>query len=344
MLAGLKAIDWIGSLTITSGILMFLLGLQFGGVTYPWGSKTVVCLIVFGVVAVSIFIIVEWMLARYPIIPMHLYTSLSNLATLLVVFFHGCLFTQGTYFLPLYFQSVLGATPLLSGVWLLPFALALSLSSIATGIYIKKTGRYLDCIRFGFAFSVLGYGLFYNLPDSKLWAKIIIYQIICGIGTGPNFQAPLIALQSSVSAQDNATVTASFGLTRNLASSIAVVIGSAAFSNRMTKQQALLQAMLGNTIASRLSGNAAQANVFIIDELSSSQQKVARHAFYTSVRSIWIESVSLAAAGFLSCLLIVGKKLNKAHEEVKTGLQAEEERRRIAIELKKGKQQQNMKA
>lgn len=319
---------------------MFLLGLQFGGVTHPWSSAIVLCLIIFGVITIIIFVMVEWMVARYPIIPMHLYTNISNLATLLVVFFHGCLFIQGAYFLPLYFQSVLGAEPLLSGVWLLPFALSLALSSVATGIYIKKTGRYLDCIRFGLVFSVLGYGLFNNLPESRVWSKIIIYQIIAGVGTGPNFQAPLIALQSSVSAQDNATVTASFGLTRNLAASIGVVIGSAAFSNRMTKQQPLLQATLGNAIASRLSGNAAQANVFLLDGLSSSQQQVARHAFYTSVQGIWIETVCLAAAGLIACLFISRKKLNKTREEVKTGLEGEEERRRIAHELRKGKQEQ----
>lgn len=191
---------------------MLLLGLQLGGTTYTWDSSTVICLIVFGIVTFVVFAIVEWYFARHPILPLHLYTNISNLATLLVVFFHGVTFTQASYFLPLYFQSVLGAEPLLSGVWLLPFAISLSMSSMATGIYIKKTGRYLDCIRLGFVLSVLGSGLLYDLPDSTAWAKIILYQIITGIGLGLNFQPPLIALQSNVSPQHNAAATASFSL------------------------------------------------------------------------------------------------------------------------------------
>jgi len=38
---GIKAIDWLGSLTIVGGTLMLLFGLEFGGVTYPWASATV---------------------------------------------------------------------------------------------------------------------------------------------------------------------------------------------------------------------------------------------------------------------------------------------------------------
>ncbi|KIX01920.1 uncharacterized protein Z518_07859 [Rhinocladiella mackenziei CBS 650.93] len=197
VIPALKAIDWLGSLSITGGTIMFLLGLQMGGVTHPWKSATVVC--------------IEWRVALYPIIPKHLLTGGRQLAVFSLDFSHGAVFMQTCFFLPLYFQAVLNASPLLSGVWLLLYALSLSLSSVATGIYIKKTGRYFDCIIFGATVSVLGQGLLYELPSSRAWAKIIIYQIIAGVGAGPNFQAPLIVLQNLVPRQDNATATATFG-------------------------------------------------------------------------------------------------------------------------------------
>jgi len=93
---------------------------------------------------------------------------------------------------------VLGATPILSGVWLLPTALSLSFVSAFTGIYIRKTGQYLPPIWAGFIVMTLGFGLFIDLGVSANWAKIICYQIVAGIGVGPDFQAPLIALQSLV--------------------------------------------------------------------------------------------------------------------------------------------------
>jgi hypothetical protein len=183
---------------MVSGVVMVLLGLEFGGITYPWSSATVLCLIIFGVVVVGLFFLIEWRVAPYPLMPLDLFSKRSNLAALSTCFFHAYVFIAGNYFLPLYFQAVLGATPILSGVYLLPQAVALSFMSMFTGIFIKKTGKYLPLIWCGMALMALGFGLFIDLDVNSSWAKIIIYQIIAGIGVGPNFQSPLIALQSLV--------------------------------------------------------------------------------------------------------------------------------------------------
>jgi hypothetical protein len=183
---------------MVGGTVMLLLGLEFGGVSYPWKSATVICLIVFGVVVIGLFFVVESRFAPYPLMPLSLFSKRSNMAALAVCFFHAYVFIPGSYFLPLYFQAVLGATPILSGVYLLPTALSLSFLSAFTGVFIKKTGQYLPPIWFGLFFMTLGTGLFINLGPNSGWAKIIIYQIIAGVGVGPNFQSPLIALQSLV--------------------------------------------------------------------------------------------------------------------------------------------------
>lgn len=195
---GLKAVDWLGSLAMTAGTVMLLLGLEFGGVTFPWDSATVLCLIIFGLVTIALFFCVEKFFAPYPLMPLNLFSKRSNLAALGVCFFHAYVFISGSYFLPLYFQAVLGATPILSGVYLLPTALSLSFLSAFTGVFIRKTGQYLPPIWFGLVFMTAGFGLFINLDANSSWSKIIIYQIIAGIGVGPNFQSPLIALQSLV--------------------------------------------------------------------------------------------------------------------------------------------------
>ena len=198
LLEGLKAVDWLGSLTMVAGTIMVLLGLEFGGVTFPWNSATVICLIVFGVLTIALFFFVEQRLAPYPLMPLDLFFKRSNMAALGVCFFHAFVFISGSYFLPLYFQAVLGATPILSGVYLLPTALSLSFFSAFTGVFIRKTGQYLPCIWFGLTFMLAGFGSFIDLGPHSSWAKIIIFQIIAGIGVGPNFQSPLIALQSLV--------------------------------------------------------------------------------------------------------------------------------------------------
>ncbi|KAE8450586.1 hypothetical protein EG329_005930 [Mollisiaceae sp. DMI_Dod_QoI] len=332
---GLKAVDWAGSLSIVGGTLMLLLGLEFGGVTYPWSSAKVICLIVFGIVVAGLFVLNEWKFARYPVMPLRLFKHGSNIASLSVCFCHGFVFIAGTYYLPLYFQAVLGATPLLSGVYLLPLVLALSFTSGLTGLFIKKTGKYLPPIWFGLFFMTVGYGLFINMPLSPGWAKIIIYQIIAGIGVGPNFQAPLIALQSMIAPKDIATATATFGFIRNISTAISVVIGSVVFQNEMQKRYTSLVSSLGPTLANQLRGGSAGASVGIVSALPPAQREIARRAFWESLRTMWIMYVAFAALGLGISFLIGNNKLTKEHQTVKTGLAEEEKARKAAIEQKK---------
>jgi EmrB/QacA subfamily drug resistance transporter len=327
LVKGLKAVDWLGSLAMVGGTIMLLLGLEFGGINFPWHSATVICLILFGALTIGFFFFIEYRLAPYPLMPMDIFSKRSNIAALGVCFFHSFVFIAGSYFLPLYFQAVLGATPILSGVYLLPTAISLSLLSAFTGIFIRKTGQYLPPIYFGMFMMTLGYGLFINLMPHSSWAKIIIYQIIAGIGIGPNFQAPLIALQSLVPKRDIATATATFGFVRNLGSAISVVIGSVIFNNEMKKREPILRAALGDQTASAFGGGSAGANIGIIQRLPENQKAVARQAFSNSLSTMWIIYVCFSAAGLLVSFLITKNVLTKQHEETKTGLDEENKKR-----------------
>ncbi|KAF1992582.1 hypothetical protein K402DRAFT_320962 [Aulographum hederae CBS 113979] len=332
---GIKSVDWLGALAIVGGTLMLLFGLEFGGVSYPWASAIVICLIVFGIVTMALFFVIEWKVATLPIMPLPLFKRRSNIASLLVCFLHGIVFISGSYYLPLYFQAVLGATPLLSGVYTLAFAVPLSFASVGTGIFIKKTGNYLPPIWFGLFFMTLGFGLYINLGAQPNWAKIIIFQMIAGIGTGPNFQAPLIALQSLVEPRDIATATATFAFTRNLATSISVVIGGVIFQNEMVSKSSTLVAALGPQLAAQLGGGSAGANVQVVDSLPPQQQTVARQAFTESLRTMWIAYTAIAFCGLLVGLLVKQNTLSRAHQMHKPGMEGERERMREAKEGKK---------
>ncbi|KAH8820707.1 MFS multidrug transporter-like protein [Xylogone sp. PMI_703] len=311
LLDGLLAVDWLGSLSVA--------GMNFGGVVHPWSSPTVLCLLILGPLIFGIFILIEWKIARYPLMPLVIFQNYSNLA---------CLAMLGTYFLPLYFQATLGATALLSGVWLIPLALSMSFASGLTGWFISATGHYMNCIQFGYFFSVLGFGLLLDLPKQKTWTKIIIYQIICGIGIGPNFQALLLAIQNQVEPKDYATATALFGFTRNIATSIGIVVGNVVFQNHMLKEGSNLKEVLDSRTAELFIGGAAESSVFLINRLSHTQKTVTRDAYYSSLRDVWILAVALAGAGLLLISLIKGKELEQTHGNIKTGLDREPSRKR----------------
>jgi EmrB/QacA subfamily drug resistance transporter len=322
ILEGLKALDLIGSLLVVGATTMFLLGVQNGGVTFPWGSAIVICLIVSGVFTFGLFILYEWKTPRYPIMPLRLFKTRNNVATLFVAFIHGIVFISGNYYLPLYFQSARGASPILSGVYILPTALALSLSCVGTGIFLRKVGNYLPPTWFGLAMMTLGYGLFVNLNADSNWTKLIIYQVIAAIGCGPLFQTLTIVLQTNIEPHDIGTATATLGFIRQLATSISIVIGQVVFQDSMSDKNALLIASLGSERAAQLSGGEVGANVQLINALPGPQKDTVRSILASSLQRLWIMYAVFSAGGFLTALLIKKKVLESKRETMSSSLAA----------------------
>ena len=329
LVPGLKAVDWLGCITIVGGTVMFLLGLEYGGVSHPWDSAIVVCLIVFGLLTMGLFLLCEWKLAKYPIMPLRIFKYRSNIASLGVAFCHGLVFISGAFFLPLYFQAVFGATPILSGVYLFPYVITLSFTSAIVGIFIKKTGQYLLPIWVGFAALTLGFGLFIDLPYQRgSWARVIIFQIIAGIGVGPGFQAPLIALQSKVHPRDIATASATFYFIRNLATAMSIVIGGVVFQNGMRKREDTLARFLPLPLAQRLGSGGAGSSSAIVAKLEAAQRIPTQRAYTDSLKIIWVLFTCVAAVGLAISLLIGKQTLSREHQVQKQGLEEQERARR----------------
>lgn len=288
MWEGLKAIDWTGASLVIGSTLMLLLGLDFGGVTRPWSSATVVCLLVFSVVVGALFVVNEKKFARYPVIPMDLFKHKSGIGSFILCFCHGLVFMGQAYYLPLYFQAVLGTSPVLSGVYFLPFILTISISGALTGFFIQKTGRYMPTTYLGLALMVLGVGLLINLDDYLNWPKLIAFQIISGTGIGLNFEAPLLCLQAIVDNRNAATATSTIGFVRTIACAVSLVLGSVVFQNQLVKQGPTLAAALGSPLGDLLSSGDAAANIDVVNSLPPAQQAIARHGLHHALTSMWV--------------------------------------------------------
>ncbi|KAF5001583.1 hypothetical protein FGRMN_889 [Fusarium graminum] len=319
---GLLALDWPGSILIIGGTIMWLLGLEFGGVSFPWDSATVICLIVFGLFTVALFVIYEWKVAQFPVLPIRLFSARNSIASYGVGFTHAFVFISGSYWLPLYYQGVLGASSLLSGVYLLPYVLSLSFVSAGAGVYIKKTGNYKLVIIAGLIVTVLGFGLFIDLEPRANWVKIIIFQIVAGIGIGPNFQAPLIALQTNVEPRDIGAATSCFSFIRQLGTSISVVVGGVIFNNKMESQYPRLEQELGTELANRLSGSNAAGSVELVGSLTGEDGRVAKTAFWNSLQTMYIVYTCFAGLSLAISLMVKQVNLTKEHQEHKTGLKS----------------------
>jgi len=210
---------------------------------------------------------------------------------------------------------------------------------MGVGIFIKKVGRYQEPIWFGMAFMTLGFGLFINLPDYADWAKIIIYQMIAGIGVGPNFQSPLIALQNHVAVHDIAVATGTFGFVRQLATSMSVVLGGVVFQNIISKKGPQLERQLGPQVAAHLSASRLESSTNYIKSLPPAQKVIADQAITSSLRTMFIFYTAIGAFGLFLSLFIKKKELSNVRQKATTGL---EEQERVRLEEKEKTKQKRM--
>ncbi|OJJ34614.1 hypothetical protein ASPWEDRAFT_112861 [Aspergillus wentii DTO 134E9] len=318
--AGLKAIDWTGSVLSVGSILMILLGLNFGGVTYPWASATVICLIVMGCVVVALFILYEWKFARNPIIPLRLFSSISPAAAYAVFSFNAYVFMGIAYYLPLYSQSVFGANALRSGLYLLPLVVASSLAAAAAGVFIQKTGKYIPVMYIGQVLLTLGVGLFVYLKHEESPAKMFGFSILAGVGIGMNIDAPILAAQAVVPVRDTAAVTATMALMRSISTAISVVVGGVVFQNRMNAENPGLVDTLGNDVAKQFNGADASVNVEQIHTLPRAQQEIVKEVYFRALRTTWTMYVAFAGLATILTLFIRAHHLSTRNEGVVLGV------------------------
>ncbi|OKL58006.1 hypothetical protein UA08_06692 [Talaromyces atroroseus] len=319
---GLAAIDWIGNMLVVGGTLMILIALQFGGVQYAWNSATVICLLVFGLITVGLFCLYESRVAKYPVIPPRIFRYRNSISAYSLSVMHAMAFLGGTYWLPLYFQSVLGANSLMSGVYLLPYVVSSSLASIGAGFIIKKTGNFRLPIAIGLFVNTIGLGLMTYLGDRPHWDRIIIFQIIAGLGSSPNFQAPLIAIQTNIEPRDIGAATSSYSFARQIGTTISVTIGGVVFDNVMNSQRGHLASVLGPQVAGEFSGEEASASVQKIKDLPADDVQTVRTAYWNAMQKMFILYTCVTFTGFLISFWIKQTTLSKEHTEHKTGLQS----------------------
>ena len=151
LLKGLASVDWLGIATIITAAVLLLVGLQIGsGGSY--GSPLVIVLIVVGSVIFIAFPYSQWWEDKRggsPIMPLRIFKDISNLSALGVCACDALVFNSVAYFLPLYFQIVLGRSPAATGVLMLAIAIPLAIVSFVSGHVIEKTGRFLEVLQAG---------------------------------------------------------------------------------------------------------------------------------------------------------------------------------------------------
>ncbi|KAK4493633.1 hypothetical protein PRZ48_004244 [Zasmidium cellare] len=139
----LGQLDWLGIFLYTAGLTLFLLGLGWGGTTYPWVSAEVLTLLCIGgclFVALIVWDLGGWV--QRPLFPRRLmrmfrkYTSL-----LLVIFVTGVVYFTLTALMPLQIQYTLTEDPVMAGIYNIPGGFGGAAGGVLLGGLIAKLGH-----------------------------------------------------------------------------------------------------------------------------------------------------------------------------------------------------------
>ncbi|RMZ86472.1 hypothetical protein DV736_g6302, partial [Chaetothyriales sp. CBS 134916] len=296
-------VDPVGIALAMGCITCIVLALQYGGNIHPWDSSAVIGLFVgFALLTIAL---VGWeiLLGDYAMMLPRLYKQRSLSITAAYQFFFMGSYIVLLYYLPIYFQSILRATPIESGVNNLPLVLAAAVFALAGGAVVMKTGRAQQVMFIGSMLSTVAIGLIYTLDFDTPTGKWVGYQFFVGATMAFAIMHGLTIAQANVGPEDLAAVTANLLFFQTVGGAFSTSVGQSAFVNR-------LLATLPNTAPGVnpglvLSTGASELhNVFLPDVLPGVLK-----AYMVGLKAAFAVAVAFSGVAFLCSLAIPMEKL-----------------------------------
>jgi EmrB/QacA subfamily drug resistance transporter len=226
-------IDWLGAGLIISAVASLIFVLTLGGVEYAWSSPLILGLSVLTVVLVVSFVLWEQR-AKEPVVPPRLFAKRTISVANAAAFAVGFGFLGSIAFLPLYFQIVKGASPIESGLMLIPLMIGFLGASTLAGRWISNHGRYRMFPIAGTAIGTVGLGLLTQVQVDTPFAVTAVAIFIAGVGIGLVQQILILAVQNDAEPRDIGAATSANGFARAIGGSVGVALFGAIFANRLT--------------------------------------------------------------------------------------------------------------
>jgi hypothetical protein len=293
----LRKIDYGGIALNMAAVLLVLIPLSGGGVQYAWDSAFVIAMLVTGVVTSVLFVVYEWKVAPIPIMPVHLVKYPHCPALYIQNFFTGMCFYGNFFYLPIYFQSVLGYNALISGALLLAVIIPTSMSSILSGQMMTRSGRYRWIVVVGFILWALGTGLKCAFDrDTKVW-HIVLVLMVEGLGIGMTLQPTLVAILSNSSQSDRAVATGLRNFIRTIGGAFGLIISGAILSNNLDSQLSGLDFITPDILKNLTSSTYSLGKLGFTD----AQRDQVLESYMTGIKYIYILYAASSGINLLLC-------------------------------------------
>jgi hypothetical protein len=226
-------LDLLGSAILIPGVAALLLALQWGGSLYPWYDVRVFALLLGFACSAGLFVLTQIDRGELATIPPRIAKQRTVAASLVYAcFLLGSVFTF-TYFLPLYFQTVTGASATKSGLQTLPRLISSLIATVVGGAIVSRIGYYVPLLYFGTAVACIGCGLFTTLTVHTPFPRVLGFQIVFGVGSGLVLQIPIVAVQAALPLEDVSIGTSCVMFMQAVGGAVFISVGQSLFTNGM---------------------------------------------------------------------------------------------------------------
>jgi hypothetical protein len=114
-----------------------LFGLQSGGTIYAWDSARVIATMVIGLLMMFFFIVWEWKIAKYPMVPAGIFKGQRVVgACIVVAFVCGMNLYAVLNFMPIMFATVYNPDPMQVGLKALGFGLGQTMGATVMNMFM----------------------------------------------------------------------------------------------------------------------------------------------------------------------------------------------------------------
>ena len=216
-------IDYWGAAALTIGLVP-LLTVAEQGRTWGWtSSKSLTCFAI-GAVGLIAFYFAERAMKDEALIPLRIFRSRAVSVTIVASVIVGMAMFGAMMMLPLYMQIVHGASPMMSGLMMLPLVLGMMVASITSGQLTARTGAVRIFPIIGTAFMAAGMFLLSHITaDTALWL-VMLFMVLIGLGLGNCMQALTLIVQNSVAPREIGMATSSATFFRQMGGTIGVAV------------------------------------------------------------------------------------------------------------------------
>ncbi|KAF9316445.1 hypothetical protein BG003_001970 [Podila horticola] len=161
----------------------------------------------------------------------------------------GMVFMGCTFYVPLYFQVVQGATTTMSGVRLMPNVVGFCISCIASSVVLKWVKDFRLHLWFGLTVMTTGVGLLILFDTDTVISQQVVSVFVMGFGNGLILQNCIIVAQMAARKEDMAVATALCQFSNSVGNAIGVAVCAAALNNAFFRNLVKLPAEMQGMIA-----------------------------------------------------------------------------------------------